>query len=433
VFYTEDFGIVEGDPTAVVRTGRIAPFLQWATDAPPGYLGDGVSERQVKGSPFGTDFVRIVGPRIREGGGRPDPTSPADMDRIWTDLFTVQGRVAKRVGATLGAATYAVAGDTQQLRVQASSIPGQSLELVGNGTRVALESSGIHYVGIADAPTPPSDSALFNVTDVPPTRWPITFTDEVIVERAVHDLDADTLTVTARSSDPAASLTLPALGLAVTSNPQVFPGLAAVPAVLEVVSDKGGSGRQKVELVGTPFPNLGVEVHAVAPVNGVATEEVVLDGSGSRGATAFAWSQTAGAAVALTGANSPQASFTPISADTYGFTLTVQGTGGPKTTAVSIVVGPEPGPDTLTFTRAEYRTGRRQFRIEGTVDRVPNQVTARMGAFEIGRAAPDITGAWAIRHVLAEADAGNAPVPGAAVEVQSKRGPSLSQQVLIRN
>lgn len=434
VFYTEDLGIVEGDPTAVLRSGRIAPFLRWQAGAPPGYLGDGVSERPVTGSPFGTNFVSIAGPRIREGGGQPDPGAPADMDRIWTNLFTVQGRMARRLGATATAATYAVAGGAQQLRVQASSAVGQAVELVAGGTRIALQGSGIYHCGIAAVPAVPADGAIFNVTDIPPTRWPISFTDQVIVESALHDVAAHTLTVKARSSDPAASLTIPALGLTITASPQVFAGIDAAPAVLDVVSDRKGIGRQSVELIGAPAANLDVEADAFAAPAAVATEEVILDGTGSRGATAYAWSQTAGPAVAVTGQGSARAAFTPAVAGIYGFTLSVQGAGGPKTASVSINVGPEPGPDTLIVTQAQYRTSRREFRLAGTVDGIPNEVIASIGAFEIGRAAPDITGAWSIRRVLIEAEAGNAPAPGAIVQVRSKRStPPVFQQVLIRN
>ena len=160
VFYTEDFGIVEGDPLGVLGSGRIAPFLRWTAGAPPGYLGDGASERQVTGSPFGTNFVRISGPRIREGGGQPDPGAPSDMDRVWTDLFTVQGRIARRLGATVGAATYAVDSSGHELRVQASSAPGQALELVADGVRIAMQAHGLHHAGIAKTPGVPVNAAL---------------------------------------------------------------------------------------------------------------------------------------------------------------------------------------------------------------------------------------------------------------------------------
>lgn len=435
VFYTEDFGIVEGDPRAVLESGRIAPFLKWAVGAPPGYIGDGVSERPITGSPFNTNFVRIIGPSIREGGGQPDPAAPADMDRVWTNLFTVQGRNAQRVGATLGAATYSLTGATPLLSVQASSAPGQAVELVADGVRIALQGNGTLHAGIAEVSTVPASAALFNVTDTPPTRWPINFTDQVIIETAVYDLTAQTLTIAARSSDPGASLSIPALGnLAITSNPEVFTGIAATPATLEVVSDKNGSDRQSVELVGTPAVALSVEASAHAPANGVATEEVILDGTGSRGATSFAWSQTTGPAATLIDGNSAQARFTPAIAGSYAFALTVQGNGGPSTASVTVTIGPEPGPDTLVVSQAQYRTSRQEFRLSGTVDSVPNEVIARIGAFEIGRAAPDITGDWSIRRVLTQAEAGIAPLPGATVEVRSKRSiPPVVQQVLIRN
>jgi hypothetical protein len=431
VFYTEDFGIAEGDVMGVLKTGPIAPFLTSTAPVQAGYIGDGVSEHRVTGSPFNTNFVRIVGPRIGEGGAQADPAAPADPDRIWTDLFTVQGRIAKRVGAAVGSATYAVKGGQTILKVHARSIPAQSLELVGSGLRVALKGGGPDYVGIASVAAMPGDAELVNVTDSPPTHWPVRFTDEVIVDSAVYDADAKTLTVAARSSDPAAVLTVPALGLTLSTSPETFPGLAATPPLMDVVSDKSGSDRRWIELKGTPLLPLGVEAHAAA-TGGVVKEAVVLDGSGSRGATAFRWSQSAGPNAALADATTAKASFTPDVAGVYDFSLTVEGAGGPQTAAVSVTIGQEPGPDALDVARVEYRTGTRQFRLSGTVTPVPNEVIATMDGVRIGRAAPDITGAWSIRRVLKEAEIAQAPAPGATVEIASKRT-QRSASVRIRN
>ncbi|MCI0754877.1 PKD domain-containing protein [Teichococcus vastitatis] len=429
VAYTEDLGVAEGNPTAVLGSGRIAPFLKWAAGAPDGYLGDGATEREIVGSPFGYNAVRISGPRIAEGGGLPDPEAPGDPDRIWTNLFTVQGRLATRFGAAVAKASYAVKGGQVHLRVQATSVPDQSLELVAPGVRIELRGEGANYAGIA-APPGAGEAELVNVTDQPPSRWPVVFTDEVVVQSALHNLDDATLTVSAGSSDPAAALTIPALGLSVTEVPQIFAGVAAAPAVLEVKSDKGGVGSQRVELAGTPASNLGVVALAVLTSGAVVGEEVVLDGSGSRAATAFAWAQTAGQGVALTAADAATARFTPQLPGEYAFRLTVQGEGGPDIAELAVTVAPEPGPDTLQLTRAEFRTGRRQFRVEGTVTPIPNQVTILFGGAELGSAQADADGAWSVRRVMSDAEMG--PAPGDEVEIRSRRA-ARNQQVLIRN
>ena len=434
VFHTEDLGIVEGDPTRVLQTGCIAPFLKWKTGAPAGYLGDGVSERAVTGSPFETNFVSIHGPRIGEGGGQPDPDHPGDPERVWTNLFTVQGRETKQLGASVERATYAVDGAQRRLRIHARSAPGQTLELAGTGLRILLAANGRDYSGLAGPATVPADLQLFNTSDVPPSHVPVTFTDEVLVESVVHDLAAKTLTIKARSSDPAATLALPQFGdLSLTSSPQTLTGIAATPAQLVVTSNQRGSGMQWVEITGTPSTNLPVAARAVALPPLVAGEPVTLDGTGSPGATSFAWSQTSGPNVALSGAATATARFTPASAGTYGFQLTVQGAGGPAIATVSVSVAAAPGPDTLVVERAEYRTARREYRLSGTVNNVPNEVIVKTSSgVEIGRGTPDVTGDWSVRRVLLEAEVANVPTTGSTLSVNSKSA-TVVAPVTIRN
>lgn len=419
VFVTEDLGIVEGDPTAVLNSGQVAPFLRWNSGAAAGYIGDGATDHQITGSPFNTNFVRIEGPNIRQGGGTPDPAAPADINRVWTDLFTVQGRVARRVGASADAATYAVSGAQRRVSIQARSVPAQSLELVGDGLRVALAGNGRFYSGLGEAAAVPADLRLVNVTDSPVTSVPLAPTDLVIVEKASHDLAAQTLTISARSSDPAAALSVPSLGLAITSAPQTFSGIAATPAELVVISDKGGAGRQRVELTGAAGGNLGVAAHVVTPVAGRIGQTITLDGSGSSGATAFAWAQTSGPAVALTGATSAIASFVPAAAGAMSFTLTVQGAGGPQTATADVTISAAAPADQLTVTEAQYRTNSRQYRFSGTVNNLPNTIVVTFGGTELGRATPDATGAWSVRRTLLPAEGALVPSGGNAVSFAS--------------
>ncbi len=69
--------------------GRIGPFLRWDPDvspaAPEGYVGDPNVEHQVVGSPEDTNFFRVQGPGIGGPG----------VDMVQTDLFAVQGRIAR--------------------------------------------------------------------------------------------------------------------------------------------------------------------------------------------------------------------------------------------------------------------------------------------------------------------------------------------------
>ncbi len=437
VFYTADLGIVEGDPTAALRTGQVAPFLVGTLAAPTGYIGDGATEQMITGSPFNTNFVVIEGARIRDGGGDADPTEPENRDRIWTNTFTVQGRRAKRTGAWLEGATYSKSSGGYVLTVQARSLMGQDLRLVAPGIHFKLdEGQKAFYTGLGQAVTLPSNAKLINVTDQPPTHFPVTFTDRVIVESAVHDRTTGTLTVIARSSDPSAVLTIPQLTLTLTTVPQSFYIGSASPAELIVRSDRGGEGRQHVVVRGTPAANTPqVKALIVPPPSQVFAEAALtLDGSASLGATRFTWSQTSGTPVTLTGANTSQVSFTPTLAGDYGFKLIVQGDSSIQAdTSIVLSVKPKLGLDTLTLTRQEYRTSTRQFRIEGNVNQLPNVILVKFRDKE-EQAIPDINGDWSVRRTLRESEVDLVPAPGTTIEVRSKRGSiNPSPAIRIRN
>jgi hypothetical protein len=429
-FHTFDLGIVESDCTAVLRTGQVAPFLQWDAGAPGGYIGDGVSDHKVTGSPFGTNFVRIEGPGIREGGGPADPADSGNMDKVWTDLFSVQGRIARQLGVEPRSVTVGDSGAAFRISAQAQSAPLQALELVGDGFRIDLIGNDRDYSGIAEVAAFPANLKLVNRTDRPPTVVPVVPTDAVYIESAQYDVAAQSLTVAARSSNSAAVLTVVATGEVINTNPKVFGGLSACPAELVITSSFGGTGRQMVELVGVSGTNLGVAAGAAATMTTRVGVETILDGSGSRLATAFQWTQTGGAAVALTDSATAQASFTPTATGPLQFTLTVQGPGGPDSATVDVTVDAALPPDVITVEQAEYRTSKRQFRVGGTISNVPNVVIISFNGTELGRSQPDVTGAWSVRYDVPEGD----PVPTNAdtLTINSNSG-TETPNIIIRN
>jgi hypothetical protein len=417
VFETYDLGLTEGDCTAVLKTGRVAPFLTWDAGAPPKYIGDGVTDHLITGSPFGTNFVEISGARIGEGSS---DAVPGDINKVRTDKFSIQGRIAQRLGVAAEAVTYESTAAGTMLNVHARSAPGQTIELAGSGIRIQLAGAERHYTGRAQVAAIPADLQLINASDIPPTRTPVVAVDQVLVQSVTFDISAQTLTVKAQSSDPTASLTLQPLNLPFTAPQQAFNGIAAMPASIQMVSDKGGTGVQQVQVIGATAPNLGVAASAAPPAaRAVVGQAFELDGLGSRGATSFAWSQASGPPGALTQQNQPVAQFVATAIGIHQFQLTVQGDGGPSSALVDVEVFAAPPPDVLSIELAQYRTNRRQYRISGTVSNFPNVITVRVNGMELGKTSPDITLAWDFRLTL---ETGPDPDVNSVVEVISKSG-----------
>lgn len=449
VFHTEDLGIVEGDPTAVIRSGQVAPFLA-ATVAPPaGYIADGGIEQAITGSPVAltpgnpVNYVVIEGPNIRAGGGSPDPNNPLNMDRVSTDRFTLQGRIARRVGAWVDRTTYAVKPNgSVSLTVAARSVAQASgtasdLRVVGSGLHFALQRDGEHYVGISDAAAPPApgDARLVNISDVPPTWFPLNFEPELVIASAAHDLGTNTLTMDVRCGDPAAALALVLPARPLVPGMQTINGMAAVPAIVEVEATTGAvkaRAQRPVVFSGPPAASLPVEARVIAtPVQGEVGTAVQLDGRTSAGATAYQW--TGNPTAPAPGADPAQATITPATAALHSVTLTVQGSGGPKSATVNINVVPRPTKDTFTGVTASYDTRRRQFRVRGRVDNLPNRVVVTLNGNALGEpATADALGDWELRYTLKSSEA--APALGAVLALTGRiNTPVFTTPILFKN
>lgn len=457
VFHTEDLGIVEGDPTAVIRSGQVAPFLA-ATVAPPaGYIADGGIEQAITGSPVELtpgkplNYVVIEGPNIRAAGGRPDPNALSNMDRVFTDQFTLQGRIAKRLGAWVDRATYVVAGGGVKLTVAARSVAQaggtpSELRVVGPGLNFKLQREGEDYVGIGSATDVPGPKVarLVNLSDTPPTWFPLTFEPELHITSASYDLDTKNLKFEVQCGDSAAVLQLvhsaqPDWNV----SPHLISGLAAAPAVVEVVATIGTAevarASQPVVITGTPVTSAVLEARATAdPQVMEAGQALTLDGNASAAAVSYAWTQTAGpgtaqALLAKPGEPLTQATPPANAPGNYSFTLTVTGNDGTqKSVEVGVTAKPRPNADTIVVDKAEYRTRNRQFRISGSVNNLPNRVFAKLGGVQIGEpATADGLGNWKLIHTLKATDA--APVPNAAVELTGRIGNPVTQTILIKN
>ncbi len=130
---------------------------------------------------------------------------------------------------------------------------------------------------------------------------------------------------------------------------------------------------------------------------------VTLSGTASTGTIqSYAWTQTAGTAVTLTGANTATATFTAptVAVSTpLTFRLTVTGVGG-LSSFDDVVVTVSPVVDTIAITAASYRADRREWNITGTATlRQGQTITVYLGAAgdtsrPVGTATVTATGTW---------------------------------------
>jgi hypothetical protein len=347
---TEDAGAAAG-AFGQALNGRFGGFLKWdpavAPAAPAGYVGDPGVTHKVVGSPYNTNFVRIE---------RLDPATGAVLAQVgFTDQFSTQGRYATNAGVDVDQATYSAGSDaTGFIEVFASSEPGQAIEVVGNAAlgfrSTRLRGSNGHYYGrfpVTGRITPGTTIDVVNSGDRPVARKSAALVDVVTVDDVDYDADAQTLSVSASSSDksgPALSVT----GFGSLSG-SPFTGVVAPPAAITVTSAAGGSttvpfsGTGHAFLPGAPVPA------ATADTPAIIGQTVRLDATGSAGEIdSYAWTQTGGPSVSVNGADSSMATFVPAAPGTYTFTLTVAGPGGkpdPATVTVTVVEAATPKAD----------------------------------------------------------------------------------------
>jgi len=289
--------------------GLTGPFLVWDSDQamlPAGYLADPLVPHTVTGSPYNTNIFRIEGP-VGAFSGSPD-VCPGVIDAscISTDLFAVQAKQSVRAGVEVTRAGYTDNAGTGYVDVFATSVPGQSIMVSGNGileTQMIGDGSGRYFARIAHGTTVPTNLMVRNTTDTPPSWANVSaITDSVHISGATFDRDLSTMTVTATSTDANASLSLVWGGTILTTG---LPGttytfdvqnVAVPPVEVSVVSSAGGVDSDDVVISGgglAPVPL--VAVVAVPPGPFTPGEIFNLDGSASTGsADAYVWTQTAG-------------------------------------------------------------------------------------------------------------------------------------------
>lgn len=251
---TEDIGLTPLDFTGALG-GQIAPFLQWTPDPalPEGYIGDGATEHTITGSPFNTNFVLVEGTGAGTAGADSDPNDPGNPDKVYTDQFVLQGRIATIHGAEITRAVYSrAAAGAVMVEVFARSVPGQQLGVsLGGGPETPLQGGNTpNYLSrISAGSTVPTQVTVTNRTD--PVALPVTVgvTDAVAITQADYDSTNQTLTVSAISSDQSGAPALTVTGRGGLSGPVGVFALDAPPSTVTVVSAAGGTSTAIVRIV----------------------------------------------------------------------------------------------------------------------------------------------------------------------------------------
>jgi hypothetical protein len=185
-----------------------------------------------------------------------------------------------------------------------------------------------------------------------------------------------------------------------------------------------------VTAASAPVANAGADQSAIK-----RGTKVTLNGSGSTGAATYTWTQVVNAGdptVTLTGANTPQPSFTfplykfPATPGALTFNLKVANPDGTLTSNDQVSIAP--ANDTVTITKALYTASKKEWRIDGTSS-VPaggQNVTVHLGALGgpvIGSPIlVDATGAWSVRVTVTTAT----PPTGQTVSAESQLGGTVA-------
>ncbi len=246
--YVADIGI---GPFSGALKSSIGPYLRWVgpdvvdparpyVDPLSGiaYLGNPQVPHQVTGSPLGTNFFMIVGPR----GAVLNTINGTSV--ISTVNFVLFGKIATRAGVKVDRAAYQRdALGAGFVDVFASSLPAQNLQVTGVGALgVAMREepgAGRYYARIPfdGATTPlPATIGVTNISDVPPGIVTVPVTDTVWALN-FFDPSSQTLLFAALSSDQSA---LPPIITPIDAPVFLGPGLIAPPAFITQTAVPGG-------------------------------------------------------------------------------------------------------------------------------------------------------------------------------------------------
>jgi hypothetical protein len=340
LFVTEDVGITPG-AFGEILAGQVGPFLKWTgADAPAGYVGDPGTLHAVTGSPFNTNFVKIEGPGIG-GANNPNPCPGFDAntspDCIYTDQFSLTGKLSTKGGVDVGRATYSrdADGSGTQLDVMAESKAAQDIVVQDPNVdrrfpvTALLDEGGNYFAHLDVQGDLPTTVDVVNRADVPKTVKHVKVTDH-LTGTALYDTATHKLHVTAESSDKTATpvLKVPAYNNTALTTGAVDIDTQVPPNSVKVASSQGGTVDVPVKVQGPGMAPLALAANAGADQTVEQGVKVTLDGSGSAGnIDTMEWTGPDG--IALTGATGDHPTFTaPSAPGDYTFTLKVTGVDG---------------------------------------------------------------------------------------------------------
>lgn len=250
--FTNDVGGAVGGDFAGALAGDIGPFLTAVAPAPPlGFIGNGLIDQTVTGSPTGNNFFRVVGP----------PGSNLDGlggNTIQTNLFALQGHVFTGGTAVINVIDARYLETPTRVSVDLfANAPATATMTANFGTGPApMVSNGaggffLHVDAPPGTPIPATVTLTATIAGQPPTTATPAIKDRVLILSANYTVSTQTLSVRAQSSDRVAPV--PALGVLdiapMTNGVMVLPGVTVPPASVVVVSSNGGADFQWVNVI----------------------------------------------------------------------------------------------------------------------------------------------------------------------------------------
>lgn len=406
---------------------------------------DNVQSISVSGNGIDTTLLQGINghyfARVAFTGARPPGSITV------TNLSDIPNSIKEAVPVDFITATATFDTNTQILTTVASSsditgAPSLSISDFGVG-EIIIPANGVSTVNLTFAPTQVTINSTAGgsriipvaVTGSPDGPIPVTANagpDQTVIINSNVILNGMNSTGSITSfSWIQLSGTSVALNDVDTASPSFIAPSSPATLVFELTVDgEGGPASDTVTITvleSTPLP-----IADAGPNQSVQQGALVtLEGSSTGIVTSYHWQQISGIPVQLSNPNTSIATFLfPALQATLTFQLTVQGPGGSSSATVQVTSVPE----TLTVTRAEYRTGDAEWRISGTSDVVGASISIHIGNTIAGsllaQVPVDTLGEWEYRVE------GSVQVPDGtrAISIQSTSGGTLENIPLnIRN